>query len=190
MAGGKKHKKSKVPMILLFAGLISCLAVFGYGYLNGEGKTTIITSAALADTIDIAELSTAEFRYRGIADVYKDEEKKDVLCHICYSAVVKAGIDMSKVSFDVNYDEKTVTAKLPDVSITTSVVDEDSMLVMPEKAKIELAEMLTWCEEDARNEALATGELMTAAEENLKTSIEGLLYPILTPKGYILKWSS
>ena len=64
------------------------------------------------------------------------------------------------------------------------------MLVMPEKAKIELAEMLTWCEEDARSEALATGELMTAAEENLKTSIEGLLYPILTPKGYILKWSS
>jgi len=190
LAERKRSRRSRFPVMLVFIGLLACVGVYGYGYLSGGSRTSIITSAVLADAVDIAELSTAEFRYRGIADVYKDEEKTDILCHICYSAVVKAGIDMSKVSFDVNYDEKTVAAHLPEIMITTNVVDENSMLVMPDNAKVDLAEMLTWCEQDAEAEALATGELMDAAEENLRTSIEGLLYPILEPKGYGLVWEA
>ena len=41
--------------------------------LFDNGQATMITSATLTDAIDISELSTAQYTYNGIAEIYKDE---------------------------------------------------------------------------------------------------------------------
>jgi hypothetical protein len=96
---------------------------------------------------------------------------------------------MGDVRFDVDRSQKTVTAVLPEVRITSGIVSEDSMSVIPSNTDISLPDMLSACEADAQKEALASGELMETAKENLQATIEGLLYPILSPQGYSLVWA-
>ena len=166
--------------------LIACLLQFFV--LNKPAKININASSTLMDAIDISDLSTAEFRYKGIAEVYANEEKTKVKCRVCYSAVVKAGIDMKEVQLAIDQDSKTVTAALPAIDLKVTVVDEQSMVTLPADAVIGYNEMLKASREDAENEARQSEELMATAEENLKATIEGLLYPILNPQGYVLKW--
>ena len=100
-----KHLFIIVLCIGVVVIILACLTRFGL--LNIKGKTSITTSAMLTDAINISELSTAEFKYRGIADIFSDENRTKVSCRVCYNAVVKAGIDMQKVQFDINQENKT-----------------------------------------------------------------------------------
>lgn len=61
--------------LVLSIGLIAIASacLFRIYSTDQSDTTSIITSSQLLDTIDIAELSTAEFKYRGIADVYNDK---------------------------------------------------------------------------------------------------------------------
>lgn len=142
----------------------------------------------LADAIDLAELSAAEFRYRGIADVYTDENKGQVYCRVCYNAIVKAGIDMKKIQLDVDANGKTVTATLPEIDLKVTIIDEQSMALLPSYADVGIDSMLRYSKEDAETEARESEELMVTARENLKATIEGLLFPILKAQSYTLIW--
>lgn len=81
--------------------------------------------------------------------VYKDEKKKKLKCNIRYNAKAKAGIDMTKIEFDIDEEAKTVKPILPEIQVT-AIVDEKSLSFLPEEAKIGLQEALTACEEDAQ----------------------------------------
>jgi hypothetical protein len=105
----------------------------------------IITASTLTDVVDIAELSTAEFTYTGIAEAYKDAEHKNLLCHIRYTAVVKAGITMSDIVFEVNHDSKTVTATLPEIKLTAYIADESKLSLMPSNPDINLHDLIAGC---------------------------------------------
>lgn len=63
-----KHLFIAVLCIGIIAISLTCMTRFGL--FNQPGKRSINTSSLLTDAIDIAELSAAEFRYRGIADIY------------------------------------------------------------------------------------------------------------------------
>lgn len=145
-------------------------------------------SSTLTKAIDIAELSTAEFKYRGIADIYTDESRTQILCRACYNAVVKAGIDMKKVRFDVDSSKKNVIATLPNIDLKVNILDEQSIALLPSDADVDIGSLLKYSKEDAENEAKNSTELVSTAQDNLKATIEGLLYPILTEKGYSLAW--
>ena len=116
-----KHLFIAVLCIGIIAISLTCMTRFGL--FNQPVKRSINTSSLLTDAIDIAELSAAEFRYRGIADIYTDENKTQVRCRICYNAIVKAGIDMKQVQFDVDSKEKVVTATLPDIDLKVAIID-------------------------------------------------------------------
>ena len=175
---------------VLCVGVIAvCLACFTrFGILNNKGKVSINSSSLLTDAIDIAELSTAEFRYRGIADIYTDENRTQVRCRVCYNAIVKAGIDMKKVQFDIDTEQKAVFATLPEIDLKVTIIDEQSMALLPSDADVGIDSMLKYSKEDAEYEARESTELISTAQENLKTTIEGLLYPILKAQGYSLSW--
>ena len=183
-------KNKFLNTLVLAAGFLFLAAALlsHFNLLSFKGKEKVITSSTLTDAIDIAELSAAEFRYRGIADVYSDEEKAKIKCRICYNSTVKAGIDMEKVEFDINTEDKTVTAALPDIQILVNVVDDQSMALLPTDADIGIDEMLKYSKEDAEREAMESDELIETARENLKMTIEGLLYPVLHAQGYSLAW--
>lgn len=181
----------KVFKLVRFVGIAVVLAacLIRFVLLNSSSNINIITSSTLTKAIDIADLSTAEFKYRGIADVYTDESQSNVRCRICYNAVVKAGINMKDVKFDVNEEAKVVTAILPEIGIKVNVIDEQSMAVLPSNADIQVAEMLKYSKEDAEKEATASGELKAVARENLESTIKALVLPILKPQGFSLEFN-
>ena len=160
-----------------------------FGLLNHSGKMSMNVSSLLTDAIDIAKLSTAEFRYRGIADIYTDENRTQIRCRVCYNAIVKAGIDMEQVQFDINSKEKVATATLPDIDLKVTIIDEQSMAILPSDADVGIDSMLKYSKEDAENEARESSELIKTAQENLKATIEGLLFPILKAQDYSLVWN-
>lgn len=156
-------------------------------HIFDEGKTTIITSSTLMEAIDISELSTAQYTYNGIAEIY-DNDGEEVECYIKYNARVKAGIDMKDVTFEIDEENKTVTPILPEIQINSNTVDDKKISFIPEDNDIELKDILLACEKDAMNETKKSTELVDCAKENLKSIIEALITPILQPNGYSIKW--
>lgn len=185
--GVNKHPSKLVLGVGVIAIIAACLFRFGPFSKAGSVKTDI--SSTLTEAINISDLSTAEFRYRGIAEVYTNEEKTKIQCRVCYNAIIKAGIDMKDVKvLDVDTSEKTVKLSLPKIDIKVTNIDEQSMATLPSDANVRIDTMLKCCEEDAETEARGSKELMDTARENLKATIEGLAFPILKPQGYTISW--
>jgi|GEM_PF-1806118 len=190
----KRCKRLIAKHLFVFVLCIGVIAIgfaclMRFGLLNKADKASIKTSSLLMDAIDISELSMAEFRYRGIADIYSDEERTRVRCRVCYNAIVKAGIDMEKVHFDVDTERRVVTAVLPDIDLKVTIIDEQSMALLPSDVNVGIDSMLKYSKEDAETEARESTELINTAQENLKATIEGLLFPILKAQGYSLVWA-
>lgn len=173
--------------IVLFLGiaLLVIASIWFFFQQSPINKANIITSSELTDIIDISELSTAEFKYNGIAE--EKNKKGKIRCRICYSAIVKAGIDLKKVKIDVDNVKKIIIISLPAIGINVNMVDDQSMTVLPSDANIEIDEMLKCCTEDAEKEASSSKTLRDTAYDNLISSIKGLLFPIIKEKGYTLQ---
>ena len=139
-------KRCEVVMSKFIFRLVICLGIiaivvaclFRFGPLNSTGKSHTDVSSILIDAIDIDELSTAEFSYKGIATVYKNDNRTDIKCRVCYSAVVKAGINMHDVRFDVDEDNKTITAILPEIELRVYINDEEPMALLPSDVNVEI----------------------------------------------------
>ena len=172
--------------LILIVGIVLATMYRFHVFEKGEERFNVVTS--LEDVIDISELSTANFTYNGIAQAYKDEEKTKVNCNIRYEAEVKAGIDMSKVIFETDEEAKTVKVKLPQIKLNSFIDGDSSISFIPSDANIDLKEAIDICEKDALDEASSSEELLSAAEENLKSTIEALLLPILKEKEYTIIW--
>ena len=138
--------------------------------------------------MDIAELSTAQFTYNGIAEVYKSKDSDKIKCRIRYEAIVKAGVNMDEIDFKIDPEKKTVKPILPQIQLTANIVDENKLSFIPEDTKIEMREALLACENDVQDEVVASTELYDSAEENLKDIIEALIYPIVEPMEYEIVW--
>lgn len=187
----EKHFKGDLKQpakMVLYVGiaLLIIAIIWRFYQRNPINKANIITSSELTDIIDISELSTAEFKYNGIAE--KKNKKGKIWCRICYSAIVKAGIDLKKVKIDVDNEKKIIIISLPKIGINVSMVDDQSMTVLPSDANIEIDEMLKCCMNDAEKEASSSKTLKDTAYDNLISSIKGLLFPIIKGKNYTLQF--
>ena len=188
---GNIHKNRK--LILAAALVLAVLVVgslFGPNVMNKIGKENVITSSQLEKTIDISQLSTAEFVYNGIAEKYDDDKPEKVECYIAYHADVKVGIQMEDVEFEIDEENKTVTPILPEISVNIAALDENEISYIPKNPDIPLKEIIVLCKEDAVREANDSKKLYQTAEENLKAVIEALVSPILEHAGYTIKWQS
>jgi hypothetical protein len=183
----KKKLLSYLPIIL---GIIVLVVggIFRFSGVLEKGEEKVLVRSTLMDAIDITELSTSQFTYNGIAKIYKNEDLSKIKCHVRYSAKVKAGIDMSEVDFEIDDINKTVKPILPNIQITTHLVEEKSLSFIPNHVNVDLKEVLTACKKDASQEALKSEQLMESSEENLKSIIEALIYPILESHGYTIVW--
>jgi hypothetical protein len=163
--------------------------VFRFGLSGRKGSTNLNISAILTDSLDVAELSTAEFRYRGISEIYQNGSRSDIACRVCYTAIVKAGIDLKKVLLDVDEESRTVTATLPEIDLKVTIAEDEFMGLLPSDASVDIDRMLKASKEDAEREARNSRELMDTARDNLRSTIEGLLFPVLRSRGYGIVWS-
>ncbi len=187
-------KRIKIPMVCLpfvlgaiFLILVSILKLNG---VFEKKEPEIITNSTLMRTVDVSELSTAEFIYNGIAEIYEgdDADTDTVKCRVRYKARVKAAINMDEITFDIDDEKKTVRPSLPKISLKASLDNQEGLSFIPENSKIDLQEAMEACEKDVTAEAKENEELYQSAEENLQDVIEALTYPILNAKGYSLVW--
>lgn len=187
----KKNLKKKIILFIpIIAGLL-LLILFLILRLSGcfsKGDSKMFTTSTLMEAVNIAELSTAQFTYNGIAEVYKNENSNKIKCRIRYEAKVKVGIEMNKIDFKIDSDKKTVKPILPNIQLTASVVDENKLSFIPDDSKIDLKEVLLACENDVKKEIESSTELFDSAEDNLKDTIEALIYPIVQPLEYKIIW--
>lgn len=167
--------------------VLICLAILILpGLIKGEAATEYLTATQLEKVVSISKLSTAEYVYNGIAEV-KDNDG-NVRYRIYYASSVKAGIDMSDIEFDIDNEGMTVTPIIPEVLIDDPSIDESSFEYMPDNPDLELQDIIRYCKDDVTNEVEEQGEIYKTAEENIRTTIEGLTLPLLEDKGYTLKW--
>lgn len=183
-----KTGKKTILIIVVLAVIVIMANLFGPAALNKIKKDDVMTSSELEKAIDIAQLSTAEFVYNGIAEKYKDKKPEEVECYITYNAHVKVGIDMEDVEFLIDEVNRTVTPILPEININNAVVDESSFSYILENPDISLKDVITLCKEDVMKNAAESEVLYETAEENLKAVIEGLLKPILDNENYEIVW--
>lgn len=187
-----KNKQMRKQILLAVPIIIGILVVIFFSLMRvtnvfEEEEENIITSSTLTDTIDISELSASQFTYNGIAEI-KEGKRGKVTCYIRYNAKVKAGIDMKKVKWEIDEERKTVKPILPSITVNTSTIDDKTLSFIPEDTTVELNTILTACEKDSEKEAMESDELLKTAEDNLKSIIEGLLEPVITPQGYKVIW--
>lgn len=191
----RRNKKISIKSLIwvpLIAGIVFLILV-SVLKLNGvfeKKEPEIITNSTLMRTVDVSELSTAEFIYNGIAEIYEgdDADTDTVKCRVRYKARVKAAINMDEITFDIDDEKKTVRPSLPKISLKASLDNQEGLSFIPENSKIDLQEAMEACEKDVTAEAKENEELYQSAEENLQDVIEALTYPILNAKGYSLVW--
>ncbi len=177
----------QLPIIIGILFLVGVIALKAGGAFK-EGETTIITTSTLTDAIDIAELSTGEFTYNGIAE-YKKENSDKVACRIRYKAKVKASVNMEEIDFVIDEENKTITPVLPEITLEPILDEQNGFSFMPDNYNgLNIGEVREVCEKDVMEEASQTSELRNTAEENLKDTIQALTYPIINSKGYTLVW--
>ena len=183
----QEKKKIKISSLFLLIGIALVLFVFLSRILPIilPAKVQIIDSETLKEKVAISDLSTAKFTYNGIAE-YKEGDKK--ICSILYHAIVKVGINMSDIDFDINSEDKTIKPILPEIKINSDVVDETALSFIPSNSNVKLNDAIRVCKEDVQNEASTCEELWSLGEECLKNTIEGLIYPIAHDNGYIIIW--
>ena len=108
--------------------------------------------------------------------------------HIRYDATIRIGIDMGKVTFKVNEQNKTITPVLPKIEITQISLDPSNIGFIPANAMGDLKQAFAVCKEDIQKEANETKELYDIAGENIRSTMEALLYPILDANEYAVVW--
>lgn len=174
----------KLILVLL---LVIFLLLRGCGF--GQNKLTYNFSSALMKSLDIDELSTSELTYNGIATVLHENSDK-ARYHIRYNSKIKVGINMSDIRFIEDAKKKTVNVTLPQVRILEVVIDPNSISFIPNNFSADMRTAVI----DAKNDALAksneTPELISTAEDNLKSIIEALTLPLIQDAGYKLVWQN
>lgn len=185
---GRLPVPNKITLIVLAAMLIVLAAVLMPTITSQGNKGTILTTTQLEKVVSISKLSTAQFIYNGIADKY--DESGEEAYHVYYEATVNAGIDMTLVTFEVNDEKKTVTPILPEITVDDPVIDDSSIDYLPPNPNVDLKEVISLCKTDASTEIQQTGQIYQTAKENLKTTVEALLDPILKNEGYTIDWKA
>lgn len=145
-----------------------------------ESKVTTVSRASLEKVFEISELSTADYTYNAIAKAY-GEDGTTVRYYVSYEGKIKAGIDFSKIDFDINEEEKIITVTLPDVELQERTVNPGTLeyIFIDKKSETEPVhqEAFRLCESDLEERTAKEEELFTLARENAAAVVEALVTP-------------
>ena len=172
-------------IVTVFCLILLCCIVF-----CGCSKKKVSTSINLIDAINIDNLYGGEFVYNGITEINQENKTYSIR----YDSSIKVGVDASKISIDVDESNKTVKVTIPEIQILNIAVDPDSLKYIPSKPNLQIKDVITRCEEDARNEAQAetltidenTTMLSEIAEDNICSFLRAVISPLLEDKDYVI----
>ncbi len=179
--------KAKLIAAAALAVIVAIAVLVGVPMIqNRQNTTTYFTSSDLAGIVNVSKLSTAEYRYNGIAGKYND--KGDVEYHVYYESTVSATYDMSAIEFDIDNEAKTITPILPEPIIGNPSIDTTSLDYLPKNPDANLRDVVSICKADALAEVEQAGGILYTAKQNMKRTVEALLTPLLDASGYTIVW--
>ena len=184
-------KKKLFKIILSIVIIIAAAAAGFFTGTNWQGiiarsQPQIIVEGIEGKITEIGEFSTAEYNYTNVGSFENNLKIKDwdvplttKRFIIQYDGLIKAGIDMSRVS--VTASAGIITVTLPDAEILSHEIDENSLMVLDETKNIFnritiddyntfAAEQKTICEQMALEKGL-----LETARDNAETALAELI---------------
>ena len=182
-----------LPLFFLILAILILAFIIVPPYLKQtnvveDSEASILTKTELIEACDIAELSTAEFVYAGIAEIPENSDSDKIKCRVKYEAKIKATVDMGDFDFTIDEENRTVKPILSEIKLTTILNDQEGFSFIPEKTDADLQEVIEACKRDVENETKQNDELRQTAEENLKDIVQALISPITDKKEYTIIW--
>ena len=172
-----------VKAVISLAVLLAVSAIVIGICLQGKPRDiSIDAEASLRKILETSELSTVEYTYNAVATKYNDDNTK-ALYHVAYKGKVKAGIDFSKVLYNIDKNNKLSFLTLPEAEIQGTYVDVAEMDYIFVKDKYETEtvskEAYSLCTADLERSANEQESLLVLARENARSTLEALLNPWL-----------
>lgn len=160
--------------------------------LEKVNKTVTVDELAF-EINKIGELATIEYVYTN-AGKFTDGEwlaKKSFIAR--WDGVIKAGINLDNINYDIDESDKTITVTLPKAEILSHEVDTDNFETLDESKnifnQIKVDDVNSFISENQyfmEDKAISKG-LLEKAEENAKAIIEnGLMANIIINENYTL----
>lgn len=169
-----------VALVVIIAIVLS-VSLYVENFSREHRKADIYIKASLEKIVNVSELSSYQVKYEGIATVANEKKPEKVDFYVAYEAMVKAGIDVEKIEMTV--EEKVVYIKLPEVIITSSDIDENTLDYMFIKNKynneMALPRAITACNADIQAEINSKDVLKKLAKENAENIVKAFISPFL-----------
>lgn len=180
-------RKVKLAIVGACAVIIIVAIVIGVPVIQSKlNKTTYLTASQLTEIVNASKLSTAEYRYNGIAD--KCNDKGEAEYHVYYESTISASYDMSAITFDIDEEAKTITPHLPEPEIGDPSIDTTTLDYLPENPKANLKDVISICKADALAEVASAGGILYTANQNMRRTMDALLVPVTEKTGYSITW--
>ena len=177
--------KTKLVLLALVMMLLIILVVYlkTVVFNNKEGQVTTISKSSLEKVIEINELSTVDYTYNAIVNVYdeNDNEGEKIKYYVAYEGLVSVGIDFKKIEIQVNETEKVVTIVLPEIEVHDLTVDMGTLdcIFVKEKYNTEEVseEAYAASKADLQKRIEEDNELFDLAKKNTIESVKALFVP-------------
>lgn len=180
-------RKVKLAIAGACAVIIIVAIVIGVPVIQSKlNKTTYLTASQLTEIVNASKLSTAEYRYNGIAD--KCNDKGEAEYHVYYESTISASYDMSAITFDIDEEAKTITPHLPEPEIGDPSIDTTTLDYLPENPKANLKDVISICKADVLAEVASAGGILYTANQNMRRTMDALLVPVTEKTGYSITW--
>lgn len=140
----KKNKTSKKVFGFLIA-IILILALGAYIISNLKSKEKISISSETVESSlkEAKELTTLKYNYKNVASYENSQEFHGITLPFTtkkflytYQGEINAGVDLDKARVDVNEASKIISVTLPQASILSHDIDENSVMVYDQKNSI------------------------------------------------------
>lgn len=140
----KKNKTSKK----VFGFLIAIILIFALGAyiisnLKSKEKISISSETVESSLKEAKELTTLKYNYKNVAYYENSQEFHGITLPFTtkkflytYQGEINAGVDLDKARVDVNEASKIISVTLPQASILSHDIDENSVMVYDEKNSI------------------------------------------------------
>ncbi len=197
----KLSKKQKKGLIICCSSIVVAIVIFilGFSLANNlnvnkeeivtDAKQEVFSESTLYNLVQVSKLSTYQCVYNDVCTVSsEDADEDDFYC--AYEATVKAGIDFSKIRFEITQssadeNQRTITAYIPKATIGENDIDVeittlDYMFVNSSANKSGVSERAyRQCVADVKKKSANESQIFELAQENAENTIRALIKPFV-----------
>lgn len=176
-------KKTLIITAVLVITIIATAIIVPTALSTKNNEPTVLTVSTLEKIINISELSTYTSVYNGIAVVYNEKNTDKIDYYVSYKAKVKAGMDVSKVTINMDSETNIIHIGIPEIYITETPIDGTTLEYIfvdknANKSTVS-ASALKACEKDVEEESKSQDAIIDCAYTSAKNILTALIKPIV-----------